>query len=167
MKALGWTVGALALAGLGAPAQAVDWRAVPRDGDRYYRSGDPGRIAYDEGYRDGLKQGEKDGRKGDRFDVRRHGDYRDADDGYRREFGPKSSYQRVYRRGFEDGYRRTYEAYAYGYGYGPYGYGDRGSYGRDGYYGGSSGRDGAYGRYRDRDRYDDRDRYEDRYRYDD
>jgi len=144
MKALGWAVGALALAGLAAPADALDVRGIFGGGSRYYR--DPGRIAYDEGFRDGVDKGERDGRKGDRFDPWRHGDYRDADDGYHREFGPKYSYQRTYRRGFEAGYRRAFANYSYrrdGY---------RGQYGREGYYG----RDGYdNGRYRDRDRYDD------------
>jgi hypothetical protein len=153
MKALGWAVGALALAGLAAPAEAIDWRDIFGRDDRYYGR-DPGRIAYDEGYRDGINKGERDGRKGDRYSLRRHGDYRDADDGYRRQFGPKHYYQRTYRRGFEAGYRRAYASYARRYGYG---------YGRDGY---GYGRDGDYGRYRDRDygRYDrgryDRDRYD-------
>jgi hypothetical protein len=147
MRATCWAVGALALAGLAAPAEAVDLRDLFGRDDRYYRR-DVGRIAYDEGYRDGAKDGSKDGRKGERFSLRRHGDYRDADDGYRRQYGPRHLYQRAYRRGFEAGYRRGYQSRAYGR------YGDR--YGRDRY-------DGDYDRYRDRDgRYDDDDRYGDR-----
>ena len=146
MKALGWAVGALVLAtGLAAPAEAVDWRDIFGGDDRYYRGRDPGRIGYDEGFRDGINKGERDGRKGDRYSLRRHGDYRDADDGYRREFGPRPYYQRAYRRGFEAGYRRAYSSYARGYGYG---------------------RDRDYGRYGDRDRDyygSDRGRYDDRY----
>jgi hypothetical protein len=150
MRAISWAVGALALAGLAAPAEAVDWRDLFGRDDRYY-SRDAGRIAYDEGYRDGAKDGSKDGRRGDRFSLRRHGDYRDADDGYRRQYGPRHLYQRAYRRGFEAGYRRGYQSRTYGR------YGDR--YGRDRY---DRDRDG-YGRYGDRDgRYDDDDRYDDR-----
>jgi hypothetical protein len=146
MRALGWAVGALSLAGLAAPAEAIDWRDIFGGSDRYYDR-DPGRIAYDEGYRDGIDKGERDGRKGERYSLRRHGDYRDADDGYRRQFGPKHAYQRVYRRAFEAGYRRAYASH----GYGRYGYG-RDRYGRD--------RDRDRGRYGDRGRYDDRyDRY--------
>lgn len=148
MKALGWAVGALALAGLAAPAEAIDWRDIFGRNDRYY-SRDPGRIAYDEGYRDGINKGERDGRKGERYSLRRHKDYRNADDGYRRQFGPKHYYQRVYRRGFEAGYRRMYASYARRYGYG---------YGRDRDYGRYGDRD--YGRYRDRDYRYDRDRYD-------
>jgi hypothetical protein len=135
MKALGWAAGVLALLGLAAPAQAVDWRSIfGRNDDGYrYRRYDPGRVAYDEGFRDGIEKGERDGKKGERYSVRRHGDYRDADDGYRREYGPKYQYQRVYRQGFEQGYRRAYGNYAY--------------------------RNGRYGRYGDRDPYYDDDRY--------
>ena len=148
MRATIWAVGVLALAGLAAPAEAVDWRDLFGRDDRYY-SRDVGRIAYDEGYRDGAKDGSKDGRRGERFSLRRHGDYRDADDGYRRQYGPRHLYQRVYRRGFEAGYRRGYASRAYGR------YGDR--YSRDRY---DRDRDGYY---RDRDgRYDDDDRYDDR-----
>ena len=143
MKALGWAAGALTLFGLAAPAQAVDWRSIFGRDDGYSRyRRDPGRIAYEEGFRDGVNKGERDGKKGDRYSLRRHGDYRDADDGYRREYGPKYQYQRVYRQGFEDGYRRSYASYSYRY--------DR--YGR---------RDRDYDRYRDRGRYDDWD--DDRY----
>ena len=137
MKALGWAAGALTLLGLAAPAQAVDWRSIfgRDDGYNRYRY-DPGRVAYEEGFRDGIDKGERDGKRGDRYSVRRHGDYRDADDGYRREYGPKYQYQRVYRQGFEEGYRRAYGDYAY----------------RNDRYGG-------YGRYGDREPYYDDDRY--------
>jgi hypothetical protein len=151
MKAIGWAVGALALAGLAAPAEAVDWRDLFGRNDGYYRR-DVGRIAYDEGFRDGAKDGSKDGRRGERFSMRRHGDYRDADDGYRRQYGPRHLYQRAYRRGYEAGYRRGYASRAHGR------YGDR--YGRDRGYGRYRGRDGRYDDYDryDHDRYDGRDR---------
>jgi hypothetical protein len=142
MKALGWAAGALTLVGLAAPAQAVDWRSIFGRDEGYSRYRyDPGRVAYEEGFRDGVDKGERDGKKGDRYSVRRHGDYRDADDGYRREYGPKYQYQRVYRRGFEAGYRRAYANFSY----------------RNGRYG----RDRDHGRHGERDRYGDYDRYED------
>lgn len=60
---------------------------------------------FDEGYRKGLD----DGRDRDRGDPWRHGRYRDADQGYRREYGPKSVYQQAYRAAFERGYAEGYQ----------------------------------------------------------
>jgi hypothetical protein len=89
---------------LGAPAYS------DRDGyDRGYR-GDAGRYGYERGYREGTSEGYKDGRKGRRFDFRRDGDYRDADDGYKGWMGPRHVYERGFRRGFEEGYRRAFDA---------------------------------------------------------
>lgn len=66
------------------------------------------RIAFDNGYRDGLREGEKDDRRDDRFDYRDEGRYRSGDAGYRREYGPRYEYASAYRRGFAEGYRRGY-----------------------------------------------------------
>jgi hypothetical protein len=66
------------------------------------------RIAFDHGYRDGLREGAKDDRRGERFDYRDEGRYRDGDSGYRREFGPRFEYVAAYRHGFAEGYRRGY-----------------------------------------------------------
>jgi hypothetical protein len=85
------------------------------------------RRAYDNGYRDGVKKGEEDGRKGRAFLFDRHGDWRDADDGYHRDYGDREFYRRVFRRGFESGYTEGFNRYRRGYGYGTpqsgYGYG--------------------------------------------
>src|SRR5581483_2545342 len=62
--------------------------------------GDVERRAYDYGFRDGVKRGEEDGRKHRAFAYDRHGDWRDADDGYHRDYGPKEFYRRSFRRGF-------------------------------------------------------------------
>src|SRR3954464_13757739 len=74
-----------------------------------------GRRAYDYGYREGVKQGDEDGRKGRAFSFERHGDWRDADDGYSRSYGDREFYRRNYRRGFESGYTAAYNRYR-GYG---------------------------------------------------
>src|SRR5689334_12442752 len=52
------------------------------------------RRAYDYGYRDGVRRGEEDARKRRSFAYDRHGDWRDADDGYHRDYGPKEGYRR-------------------------------------------------------------------------
>ena len=63
--------------------------------------------AYNIGYDEGRQRGEQDARQGRSFDYRRHGDYRDADDGYRGN-GNRSSYRSVFRQGFAAGYDEGY-----------------------------------------------------------
>jgi peptidyl-prolyl cis-trans isomerase-like 4 len=111
---------------------------------RYARS-----AGFDRGYRDGLKHGRKDGDKGRSFYVARDNDFRDADNGYHREYGPRYEYSTGYRDGYQEGYRRGYAEYGRRY-YGGYG---NGRYHDDRY---------RNDRYRD-DRYrDPRDGYYDR-----
>ncbi|MGE0362317.1 MAG: hypothetical protein AB7H93_10770 [Vicinamibacterales bacterium] len=65
-------------------------------------------IGYANGFEEGYKRGHDDGEDRDRYDPRRHGRYRDADQGYRREYGSRSVYEASYRRGFERGYDQGY-----------------------------------------------------------
>jgi hypothetical protein len=125
-----------------------DGRGRYRDYGGYQRTQYARSRGFDRGYSDGVKHGRKDGDKGRSFNVRRDDDFRDADNGYHREYGPRYEYSTGYRDGYQEGYRRGYAEYSRGY------YG-RGRYRDDGY-----GRDG-YGR----DRYDDRDIYERPRRY--
>ena len=69
------------------------------------------RVAYDNGYREGLRQGERDGRSRRRFDPTRNGDWRSADNGYRREYGDKGFYRRNFRTGFEAGYSQGFRRF--------------------------------------------------------
>jgi hypothetical protein len=73
------------------------------------------RQAYDTGYRDGLRRGERDARSNRRYDPTRHGDWKDADDGYRREYGDHNLYRRSFRSGFEAGYAQSYRQYGRDY----------------------------------------------------
>src|SRR5207249_10729677 len=57
-------------------------------------SRDVERRAYDNGYREGVKRGDDDGRRGRAFSFERHGDWRDADDGYHRDYGSRDFYSR-------------------------------------------------------------------------
>jgi hypothetical protein len=66
------------------------------------------RIAYDNGYREGRSHGEHDARDRRDYRVDRDGDYRHADDGYRREYGDRDFYRQSFRRGYEVGYREGY-----------------------------------------------------------
>ncbi|MGD9905117.1 MAG: hypothetical protein AB7U83_16755 [Vicinamibacterales bacterium] len=65
-------------------------------------------IGYANGFEEGYQRGVDDGRDRDRYDPRRHRRYRDADRGYRRDYGPKAIYETSYRRGFERGYDQGY-----------------------------------------------------------
>jgi hypothetical protein len=69
------------------------------------------RRAYDNGFREGLRQGERDGRSNRRFEPSRHGDWRHANDGFRREYGDREFYRRNFRSGFEAGYSQGYRQY--------------------------------------------------------
>lgn len=72
-------------------------------------------AARERGLSDGYEKGRDDGRDGDRFDPRRHKWYRQGDRGYRREYGPRNAYERVYREGFTQGYERGYREWRSGY----------------------------------------------------
>jgi hypothetical protein len=82
------------------------------------------RRAYDYGYREGLEQGNNDARRNRSFSPERHGEFRDADDGYHRGDGDREFYRRAFRQGFQTGYRESFDRIARAGGYG--GYGTRG-----------------------------------------
>lgn len=67
------------------------------------------RAAYDRGFQEGRREGEKDARGRQTFDVRRHDAYRDGDRGYSRSDGDRNRYRAEFRRGFEEGYRSSFE----------------------------------------------------------
>lgn len=81
----------------------------PIERGRYGR--DVERIAHENGYREGREAGEKDGRRGRTFSMDRHDEWRDADEGYHRDFGEKDFYRREFREGFRAGYTDGYNAY--------------------------------------------------------
>jgi len=62
------------------------------------------RAAYDNGYRDGVRQGRADARDGDRYNPRGQRDYRTADNG---RWGSRfdDEYRNGFVRGYEEGYR--------------------------------------------------------------
>jgi hypothetical protein len=142
----GWLGGAAAYAG-------DDYRAPYQDGRR---------VAYDNGYRDGVKRGEDAARAGRQFNVEVERAYRSADDGYTSAYGDRSRYRDDYRGGFAQGYRDGYNRLGtsgnYGYGtsrnngapvYGNNGYpvyGNNGPvYGNNGTVRGNNGYGGNYG----------------------
>ena len=128
-----------------APACAAQTYGYPTRGV-YGR--DIERRAYDYGYREGLEQGNNDARRNRSFSPERHGEFRDADDGFRRGDGDRSFYRQSYRQGFQVGYRESYNRLARSNG----GYGVYGN--RGGVYGGPVYQDprvvtprGGYGNY--------------------
>lgn len=119
--------------------------AVPVNGQwgrpdaRYGYGSGVDRIAYDNGYREGLKEGEKDGRSRDAFRFQDERDFQRADIGYRRQYGSVVQYRQRFRQGFSDGYGEGYRRFNRGYG----GYGRSGDV-RPGPYGYPAGRGDRY-----------------------
>lgn len=124
-----------------APAHAQPSRALAYSAAERVPYFDARRAAYDNGYREGLKEGEKDARRGDRFEFRDEGDFRDADRGYRREFGDRDRYRQAFRSGFSAGYSEAYRRWDArdNRGWNNGRYRGNGGYGRPGY--------GGYGYY--------------------
>jgi hypothetical protein len=125
--------------------------------DSRYGYEDTYRIGYSKGLEDGQKHGVKDGRKDDHYNLIHDSKYRKGDAGYKKSYGPRQDYIIGYRDGYEQAYRRGYQApgrdraraqrNGRGGRYGrdgqsdrddPYGYGRNDRYGRDG-------RDDGYG----------------------
>ena len=69
------------------------------------------RVAYDNGYREGLRDGESAARSRRSYDVEREKDWRKADSGYNRSYGNKDRYRDNFRNGYNDGYRAAYDRY--------------------------------------------------------
>ena len=103
-------VAALALS-IPAHAQSAGWRDADQLGYAQRPYLDSQRAAYDNGFREGLKQGERDGR---RNTVARYQDertYQRADNGYHREYGPIERYRQSFRSGYSAGYSDGYRRY--------------------------------------------------------
>ncbi len=94
------------LTGLGGGA-AFAQRYEDRDGYRHDDS--TFRVAHDSGFADGASVGREDSYHGKAFQPFPRGRYRDADRGYRHEYGDRYDYRRGYSDGYSDGYRRNYE----------------------------------------------------------
>lgn len=165
-------ISTLALASSSASAQSAVWP----DGNRpsyvdeqrqpYYESR---RVAYDNGYSEGVKEGERDARSRDPFNYQDERAWQRADKGYHRSYGDRSRYEQTFRSGFASGYSESYRRYSpnyypgggvypntrgnypnqggYGYPQGGYGY-PQGGYGYpQGGYGYPQGGYGSGGRY--------------------
>ena len=131
----------IGMAGATARAQYRDYGQ-----DRYGYGGDVSRIAYDQGYRDGIQHGEEHRGEGHRYDYAETRHYKDATSGYRSGYGSKDAYKQAYRDGFRRGYDVGYRGDSGGYDDNPYyrndPYREAPYYRNDPYY-----RSGGYGRY--------------------
>jgi flagellar biosynthesis/type III secretory pathway protein FliH len=110
---------------LAAPASAQlagrpDWNnsAYADERQPYYESR---RVAYDNGYREGLKEGEHDARRGEPFNYQDERTWQRADKGYHRSYGDWGRYQQSFRTGYSAGYSDAYRRLAPSYGSGGYG----------------------------------------------
>ena len=144
----------LASAVLAVPATALaqpGWQ-FPRDQARYRAADDAQiaysevrRIAYDQGYREGLNKGQQDARRGQRHDYRNEREFERADRGYNRSFGDRERYRQIFRDGYARGYSDSYNRNSR---YGNTGYGaprsGAGPYAQRGPYAGYSGSSGYY-----------------------
>jgi hypothetical protein len=83
--------------------------AYADDAQSYY---DARRGAYDNGYREGLRQGEKDGRDRRAFNYQDERTWKRADNGYNRSFGDIERYRQQFRVGYAQGYEDGYSRYA-------------------------------------------------------
>lgn len=80
-----------------------------RDRDDYRNNyGYLRRIAASNGLQSGIEQGLKDRRKNRRYDYTDSNAFRKADHGYRREFGDREEYRRIFRDAFIRGYNQGY-----------------------------------------------------------
>ena len=128
-----------------AGTSAQTGRAVPRGNSQVYSQAYNSQ-AYNTGYDRGTRAGADDGQRNRDFNFVNKSDYRNADSGYRREYGDRERYRSDFRLGFESGYRDGYSRYRPAYGNGGYG---NGGYGNGGYgnggYGNGDWRPGAGG----------------------
>ena len=121
---------AVALAALALPMPAHAQTRGWLDNDRAYSAPDQQsfydarRVAYDTGFREGVKQGEQDARKNRPFAYQDDKTFQRADKGYHREYGTLDRYRQTFRTGYAAGYSDGYQRYA------PYSGSGNGRYGR-------------------------------------
>jgi len=96
------------------PAYTVGVDSRESDGQSYY---DGRQLAYDNGYREGLRCGENAARDRRAFDLNSERDYRNGDRGYNRSFGDRDRYRVSFRTGFAEGYQVAFSRSGYGGGY--------------------------------------------------
>ncbi|HEV2913372.1 MAG TPA: hypothetical protein VGX92_08660 [Pyrinomonadaceae bacterium] len=84
--------------------------------DGYYNNGygvsyQLSQTALNAGYNQGIQEGRKDRSRGERYEFRDEGDYREATKDYNSRLGDREMYRRYFRQGFENGYADGYRGY--------------------------------------------------------
>ena len=69
------------------------------------------RVAFDNGYREGLKEGERDGRQRTTYRYQDNRNWQRGDKGYNRSYGDLDRYRQQFRTGFSEGYQAGYARY--------------------------------------------------------
>ena len=115
-------LGVIGLA-LASPANAqfagtIDWNRPTYADEARQPYNESRRLAYDNGYREGIKEGERDARSRDVFDYQDERTWQRADKGYHRSYGDSQRYQQSFRTGYSAGYSDGYRRSAPNYGYG-------------------------------------------------
>jgi len=89
-----------------------DWRRRDRNwGGWGGNSNQLRQTALNAGYNNGIQEGRKDRQRGERFEYRDEGDYRNATEDYNSRFGDRELYRQYFRQGFANGYRDGYRGY--------------------------------------------------------
>jgi hypothetical protein len=92
----------------------------PDYGDSYASASYVNAVARGWGHRDGFKDGYKAALKFRAYDPENNSDFRDANNGYKRQFGSKYLYRSEYREGYVRGYQSGYRSVNGGETYGKY-----------------------------------------------
>jgi hypothetical protein len=106
-----WRRAALTLAATLALATPAAAQFGPRQNPGWWTEGQD--TARAEGYREGFERGDEDRRDRRAFNYTDERTYRNADRGYRREFGDRDTYRRAFRGAYVAGYRDAYHGGAY------------------------------------------------------
>jgi hypothetical protein len=69
------------------------------------------RIAQQYGYQDGLNKGAEEAREGDRYNPQSTTPYKNATNGYDRNYGNREQYKQAYRQAFLQGFDQGYNQY--------------------------------------------------------
>jgi hypothetical protein len=103
--------GIITVASSSAQAQSI-WDRESRREDRFERRYGL-QVARERGYSYGMSVGAADAQRRQSYNPRRSRYWRDAMEGYNRDFENRGQYRQVFRNAFEQGYRDGWQRFAY------------------------------------------------------